>query len=61
MHKELLSHTPLLALPIFAMFVFLAVFLGVCAITLTRKRRAYAEVASLPLIEGQARKDESHE
>ena len=36
MHKELLSHTPLLALPIFAMFVFLAVFLGVCAVTAQR-------------------------
>jgi hypothetical protein len=54
-HRELLSHTPLLALPIFAMFVFLAVFLGVCAVTLTRKRRAYDQVADLAL------KDESHE
>jgi cbb3-type cytochrome oxidase subunit 3 len=54
-HKELLSHTPLLALPIFAMFVFLAVFLCVCVVTLTRRRRAYAEVANLAL------KDESHE
>lgn len=55
MHKELLSHTPLLALPIFAMFVFLAVFVAVCAVTLTRKRRAYDQVANLAL------KDSSHE
>jgi len=54
-HKELLSHTPLLALPIFAMFVFLAVFLTVCAVTLTRKRRTYDQVANLAL------KDSSHE
>jgi len=55
MYKDLLTHTPLLALPIFAMFVFLAVFLGVCAVTLTRKRRAYDQVANLAL------KDGSHE
>ena len=55
MHKELLSHTPLLALPIFAMFVFLAVFLAVCAITLTRRRRAYDQVANLAI------EDDSHE
>jgi cbb3-type cytochrome oxidase subunit 3 len=53
MDKELLSHTPLLALPIFAMFVFLAIFVGVCAVTLGRKRRAYDEVADLALKDGK--------
>lgn len=38
MHKELLMHSPLLALPIFAMFVFLAVFV----LTSMRAMRARA-------------------
>lgn len=52
MHKELLQHSPLLALPIFAMFVFLAVFVAVCAVTLTRRKRAYDDVANLALKDG---------
>jgi hypothetical protein len=51
MHRELLAHTPLLALPIFAMFVFIAVFVAVCAVTLTRRRRAYDAVAQLAVEE----------
>jgi len=49
MYKDLLAHTPLLALPIFAMFVFLAVFVSVAFRTLTQRRNAYVEVAALPL------------
>ncbi len=52
MHKELLTHSPLLALPIFAMLVFLAVFVAVTAVTLTRRKRAYDEVANLALKDG---------
>jgi len=54
MHKDLLQHTPLLALPIAAMLIFLAVFLAVCVVTLTRRKRSYDEVAHLAL-------GESHE
>jgi hypothetical protein len=49
MYKDLLTHTPLLALPIMAMFVFLAVFVLVGARTLTHRRGAYGDVASLPI------------
>ncbi len=55
MHKELLQHSPLLALPIFAMFVFLAVFVAVVAVTLTRRKKAYDDVARLAI------EDEPHE
>ncbi len=46
MYKELLAHTPLLALPIFAMFVFLAVFLSVVVRAFTHD---YADVATIPV------------
>ncbi len=49
MYKDLLAHTPLLALPIFAMFVFLAVFVVVVLRTLTGRRHVYDAVAALPL------------
>ena len=52
MHKELLTHSPLLALPIFAMLVFIAVFVAVSVVTLTRRKRAYDEVANLALEDG---------
>jgi hypothetical protein len=56
MHKELLSQTPLLALPLLALFLFIFVF---AAETVRAMRRTTAEVdhdASLPLSE-----DESHD
>ncbi len=49
MYRDLLAHTPLLALPIFAMFVFLTVFATAIVWTLTRRRNTYAMVAALPL------------
>ena len=49
MYKDLLAHTPLLALPIFAMFMFLTVFVVVVVRTLTRHRGAYAEVSAIPV------------
>jgi len=51
MHAQLLSHTPLLALPIIAMFLFLAIFVGATARTLSRRAHAYSEVARLPVEE----------
>ena len=54
MHKDLLSHTPLLALPIAAMFLFLAVFLGVVVVTLVRGARAYDAAAKLPVDEAES-------
>jgi hypothetical protein len=51
MHKELLAHSPLLALPIAALLIFVAVFLAVSMRAMTRKARDYAPAASLPLEE----------
>ena len=53
MYRELLSHTPapLLALPIIAMFVFLAVFVSVLIRTMSRRASAYDDRASLPFSE----------
>jgi len=54
MHQDLLAHTPLLALPIAAMLLFLAVFLGVVVHTLLRGKRAYDGVSRIPVEEGDA-------
>ena len=51
MHKDLLAHSPLLALPIAALLIFVAIFLVVCLRTMSRKPRDYAPAASLPLEE----------
>jgi hypothetical protein len=51
MYKDLLAHSPLLALPIAALLIFLAVFLAVCVRAMTRKPRDYAPAANLPLEE----------
>ena len=49
MSRELLAHTPLLALPIFAMFLFLTVFVFVVVRTLTRTRGAYTAISTIPM------------
>jgi hypothetical protein len=53
MHKELLSHTPLLALPIFALVLFLAVFAAQVARAFTRPSSELARDESLPLKEDE--------
>jgi hypothetical protein len=55
MHKDLLAQTPLLALPVAALLIFLAVFLFVCARAMSKKPREYAPAANLPL------EEDSHE
>jgi hypothetical protein len=54
MHKDLLAQTPLLALPIAAMLIFLAVFIAVVVHTLVRGKRSYDGVARIPVDEGDA-------
>lgn len=49
MKSELLARSPLLALPLFAFILFLAVFLTVLLVTMSRRARAYEPVARLPL------------
>lgn len=47
MKSELLAKSPLLMLPLGALFFFLFVFLAVVVVTL--RRRTYEDVAQLPL------------
>ena len=52
MKSELLAKSPLLALPIFALFLFLAVFLAILVVTARRRTSSLERVASLPLNDG---------
>jgi hypothetical protein len=45
--KELLAHTPILALPIGALLLFIAVFVAIVVRTMARKATTYADVAQL--------------
>jgi hypothetical protein len=56
MHKELLAQSPLLALPLAALVIFLAVFVYVVVRAMTRAKGEIAEAAHLPLFE-----EDSHE
>jgi hypothetical protein len=49
MHKELLAQSPLLALPLVAMFLFLAVWIVTTVHTLLRPRAEIESAARLPL------------
>jgi hypothetical protein len=54
--SDLLAKSPLLALPIFALFLFLAVFLVMLVVTARRRGKSFDTVASLPLDdEGEGR------
>jgi len=49
MQKEFLAHSPLLVLPLVAMFLFMSVWLVVAVRALTRSRADLAAAARLPL------------
>jgi hypothetical protein len=49
--SELLAKSPLLLLPLAALFVFLAVFLVVIVVTMKKRAPAYDPVARMPLDE----------
>jgi hypothetical protein len=51
MHKELLEHSPLLALPLLAMFLFLLVWVVAAVRVLTQSRDDLRAAARLPLEE----------
>lgn len=53
MKSELLSHSPALALPLIALFLFVAVYLGVFLLTMGKKRGAYDPIARMPLGDGE--------
>jgi hypothetical protein len=52
MKADLLATSPLLALPLVAMFLFLAIFLGILILTMRKTARAYDPIARLPLNDG---------
>jgi hypothetical protein len=49
MHKELLEQSPLLVLPLVAMFIFLSVWVVAAIRIMTRSREEMVAAASLPL------------
>ena len=49
MKAELLAKSPMLALPLVALFFFIAIFLGIFVITMRKKALAYDPIARLPL------------
>jgi hypothetical protein len=49
MHKDLLAQSPLLVLPIAAMFVFITVWVTAAVRVMTRSRSELDEAARLPL------------
>jgi hypothetical protein len=49
MHRELLAHSPLLALPLFALLLFMFVWVATAVRVMTRSRADLEEAARLPL------------
>ena len=49
MKADLLATSPLLVLPLVALFLFLAIYLGILFITMRKKADAYDPIARLPL------------
>ncbi len=61
MHTELLTHTPVLALPIGALLLFLTVFVAVVARTMARRAVTYSDVEHLPLSNDEGPRAEPQE
>ncbi len=59
MKSELLAKSPLLALPLIALFLFFAVFAVVFIVTMKKRAPAYDPIARLPLDEPNDQGDES--
>ena len=49
MKSELLAKSPMLALPLVALFLFLAIFVGIFLVTMRKRALAYEPIARLPL------------
>jgi cbb3-type cytochrome oxidase subunit 3 len=52
MKSELLAKSPLLALPLVALFMFIAIFGAIFVLTMRKKAAAYEPCARLPLSDG---------
>jgi hypothetical protein len=49
MKTEFLARSPLLVLPLVALFLFIAIFAGIFVLTMRKKAPAYEPIARLPL------------
>ena len=52
MYREFFAQSPVLALPILSLLIFIAVFAGIVLRTLRRRPATFAGVAALPLEDG---------
>lgn len=55
MKSELLAKSPLLALPMVALFLFIALFVGIFIVTMRKRAAAYDSIARLPLDDQDSR------
>jgi hypothetical protein len=56
--SELLARSPMLALPILALFLFIAVFIAMFVMTMKKRAPAYDPLARMPLEDDQEAADE---
>ncbi|HSO40861.1 MAG TPA: hypothetical protein VLT33_50390 [Labilithrix sp.] len=57
MKSELLAKSPLLALPLIALFLFIAVFVAMVFVTMKKRAPAYDPLARMPLDDGDEAND----
>lgn len=55
MHKELLAHSNVLALPLAALLLFVCVFVVIVVRTMLRRPAAYSDLERLPLSNDEGR------
>lgn len=53
MYREFFSQSPVLALPILSLMIFIAVFAGIVVRTMRRRPSTFEGVAALPLEDGK--------
>ena len=61
MKSELLARSPLLVLPLVALFLFVAVFLAMLVVTMKKRAPAYDPLARMPLDDDESAKDAQEE
>ena len=54
MKSELLARSPMLVLPLVALFLFIVVFTGMFVLTMKKRARAYDPLARMPLDDDDA-------
>jgi hypothetical protein len=52
MYREFFAHSPVLALPVLSLVIFITVFVGIVARVARRRAETYDGVAALPLDNG---------